>query len=333
MVCCLAVMSGTLLSAVHADEKQPAAPKPLEQLQRNLTAALGNRFEFVEGQLAEKSRDRYWLAKVRPKQEGEFVLRCEIKNQKPDAAGYDGRTITYHLVIGKAGFARVHNLSHYGTYVYPHACVGDILILPVPVFFADDIAHCRFEMPQDQSPEDENWFRIIKEIADAVQEMKKRTGNIEIRNGANDVLALVTGIAESHTSRSSKGPTIHTFDAVFDVVKPGKFNLETSLKWKDGENKQAPQKVSFGVIAKDQPLSVMIDQWEIRSYSGNFTSGGTGRVSVSIHPLRVGDWMILFCGEYRTFGGDRPARDQHPWVELVKRPLNAPAEPFKPIAK
>jgi WD40 repeat protein len=314
------------VTVTKADPKPPT-PEQLEQLKKKLVAALGDRFDFVEGRAALKRGERYWLATIRPRREGEFVLRYMVKYDKPDRWGTDGQAIVYHLVIGKAGAPRVYHLGWLETVSpYPHACVGDAVTLPVPLDHTDNFAGWKFEMPDRVPKREENWFRIIRDHADKEREIKKQPGDTEVRNGA-EVFDLVTGTVEMHTSRLSRGPTRYTFTSVFEVTKPGKFNIETALT---GKEQPEPPRFSFEVVAKDQPLSVLINRWDVGATAGEAMGGGSVYVTLSRHPLRVGDRLILFSGEYATTGAEPVT---HPRVEVAKKPFAPPPEPFRLMSK
>jgi WD40 repeat protein len=316
------------LKMTKADPKPPT-PEQLEQLKKKLVAALGDRFDFVEGRAALKRGDRYWLATIRPRREGEFVLRYVLKYDKPDRWGTDGQAVVYHLVIGKAGAPRVYHLGQFESWVgaYPHACVGDAVTLPVPLDHTDNFAEWTFEMPDRVPKREENWFRIIKDHADKSRAMEKQPGDIEVRNGADDVFDLVTGTVESLSSRRGGGPTRHAFVSAFDVAKSGKFTIETALT---GKKQPEPPRASFEVVAKEQPLSVLINRWDVGATAGEAMGGGSVYVTLNCHPLRVGDRLILFSGEYATTGAE-PVK--HPRVEVAKKPLDPSPEPFRLMSK
>src|SRR5262249_15225933 len=58
-------------------------PEQIQTLRRELVAALGTRFDFVDGVVAESTSDTgcFWLARIRAREPGEFVIRYTVKYQ------------------------------------------------------------------------------------------------------------------------------------------------------------------------------------------------------------------------------------------------------------
>jgi RNA polymerase sigma factor (sigma-70 family) len=310
----------------EAGEKLPAGQ--VEQLHQNLTAALGNRFEFVEGKIVRDRHDwRYWLATIRAKREGEFVLRCAMKYQNPPQAlppRYDGAHLTYHLVIGKAGARRVSNAGTINalTSAYPHACVGDALVIPVRIN-PSDTEH-RFELPQMPSEREKVMFPILKEVATSGEAAKAGNSKLKIDNQAKDVLELVAGSVRTG-GRDILGKEIqHLIQAWFNVSDSGKFNLDIRLQGKLGDKLSEPVQRALEIVAKDRPLTFTIQRWESREHAEKRSTTSTGTLPAGVQSLRVGDRLEMNCGGFKTAASVQPA--QVPEVEVVisKKPFVPP---------
>jgi len=281
-----------------------ACPKPdvLAKLEKDLAVALGNRFEFVDGVLAEMSTDGrcFWLARIRAREPGEFVIRYT-----------DGMTVTFRLVIGKAETSRVYQLAQSGySSVYPHACVGDTLVLPVRV----DPMHSSpsFSMPAERSALDRATFQTMREFG-GDQPFKRYQGDVEIHNGADDVLKLRKSAAGFSPNRSFT-ELHHHLVGWFDVRARGKFNLVVALNPDPRPDPQPNPELAVQVAPRGKPVETFIWKWD----SGE-------ELPIGEHRLRVGDRLILGTG-YRTVGTEVPAK--HPSVEVKKRPFAAAPSPF-----
>jgi RNA polymerase sigma factor (sigma-70 family) len=294
-------------------------PGQVEQLQKNLTAALGDRFEFVEGKIVRDRHDwRFWVATIRARRDGEFVLRCAIKYQNPPQGfppRYDGAHLTYHLVIGKAGARRVSNAGTISTLTsaYPHACVGDALVIPVRINPSD--AEHRFEMPQMPSEREKVMFPILKEVATSGEAVKAGNSKLKIDNQAKDVLELVAGMVGSGGRDILGKETQHGVQAWFDVKDSGKFNLDIRLQGNLGDKRSEPVQRALEVVPKDRPLTFPIQRWEMRQHSEKRSSTSTGTLASAVQPLRVGDRLLLLCGGFKTPASIQPG--QLPAVEVV----------------
>src|SRR5690349_814617 len=78
------VFAGALALVACGHDNPPKPPDRLEGLQRGLATSLGDKFGYVRGRVAVDSAGyHFWLASIRAKRDGEFVLRCQMNYRFP----------------------------------------------------------------------------------------------------------------------------------------------------------------------------------------------------------------------------------------------------------
>jgi hypothetical protein len=305
----------------------------LEKLEKGLTAAVGDRFAFVGAKVGwDRHGDRYWLATLRAREEGEFVLRCGVKYEFPPEVKKawkvkDGANWTYRIAVGKEGAPRVVEPGGYAA-AYPLACVRDQIVVPVRLSPCD--RDHRFELTRS-APGNDVVFRSLKEIADRGWAVKAGAEAFALRNGAADVLKLVSTRAASFRTRSGSA-THHNLSAVFEAVKGGRFGLELKLGF-PAAGGGLPGRISgpiawaFDAVPKGRPLTVTVPRWDAHEYRGKYNSHSSVGVPDEPVRLRVGDRLAPSCGGYATPGLAPVAK--HLPVEVRKRPAVVPEGPWR----
>src|SRR5262247_999195 len=90
----LVVAVVSLSLPADAAEELPVAPYPrfgvpVDDLKKDLTKALGDDFEFVDGEIGHVEQNwssmvgRFWFAKVRPKKAGDFAIMYTVRFEYP----------------------------------------------------------------------------------------------------------------------------------------------------------------------------------------------------------------------------------------------------------
>ena len=330
MIAALLLMSLTLAgpaSAVAAapDRKGRLSDERLSGLQRDLTAALGNAFEFVAGELtADKTDTPYWLATVRAQRAGSFVLRYTVRYRFPAGQeilppAYDGATFAFRLIIGQAGEPRDYQPGGptMRTYSQPYACVGDSLVLPIRLLPSDTEHH--FTMPAERSPMDDADLKSQREVAGSDWIIRRTTAAFAIHNLASNFVRVAASNSRSSINITGSA-TSCGFEALLEAAAPGRFTLRSRLPG----SATSGGGVACEVSPRDTPLTIPVDWWEIDQYSSrdNFHGLSNGEASPAIHRLRAGDRIILSCGDIILKRGETlPA---HPLFEICADAVTPP---------
>jgi hypothetical protein len=327
------LFAGALALVACGHTNPPRPPNRLEGLQRALATALGDKFEYVRGRVGlDPNGYHFWLASIRAKRDGEFVLRCQLTYQFPPTMTMphdDDATIKYHLVIAKAGTARVIAPGQYHSYIYPLACVGDTLVVPIPIE-PNEIDH-QFDFPDERLSEDEGEFGILKEIGGRYRAIKPTGGIIPLTNQASDILAPVSIELHSGDSRAKDGPISHGYSGVFDLVGAGKCSLEIGLEKPIPSSYSGPLTVAVDVAPKNGPLTVTVVSRYVqkyRMYQGRQVSSAQSEwIIPETLALRVGDRVSLSCGRLDSTRLHRPT--QYSSIIIKKKPIAVPEGSLK----
>jgi hypothetical protein len=324
------LLAALVASAVgRAAGQPPPAADRFEPLRKGLATAVGDRFEFLGGTVAEtEPGERFWLAKLRAREAGEFVLRYDVTLGEPRpkfGPDYDRAEFSVYLVIGKADTGRAYRVGRYETTAYPHACVGDTLTVPIRISLRD--TNHRFSMPRERSFADDVVLKSLREGMDREELLKHFHGDLEIDNQARARLKLLGAAVGSHADRSGREVT-HDLAACLDPQEPGRFNLTPTLDLKGPAQRPPPEARPFEIIARGDLLTALVTRWDVRESGAGGTSLRTQTIPAGVSRLRVGDRLVLWCGSYRTARADPP--DKPPRIDLILQPFAPKLEPFRP---
>lgn len=237
------------------------------QLGMRFTEAFGQDFDLVKSEFKTRSNERgggtFWLAYVQAKRAGHFYLQYRYKYSDPH---YSHVERELRFSVGPKACRR--GPPHAGT--YGRFCLGDTIILPVMIN--------RFT---------EHEFKLVKaEYAGDKEEPTFDDRYPESRDQGLNKADVANPVAESlrYVGRNShkmlhrnSGYTLELY-AVFEAVKPGRFNLVVSLSPQGRRSPNAPPPgVPIIVVARDTPMTMIAGSEEVRG----FTMGYDGREYVS----------------------------------------------------
>src|SRR5262249_38899516 len=131
--------------------------------------------------------------------------------------------------------------------------------------------------------------------------------------------------------------TRHNLSAVFEVTKQGKLNLQARLTTpsEDTDPNEAAKAGwaggpwSFELTAKGRPITAQVQHWDVREYREKSSTHGSKGVREAVTQLRVGDRVLLRCGEHVTTTTRAAAKVKQPAVELIQKAFASPGEPWR----
>jgi hypothetical protein len=207
--------------------------------------------------------------------------------------------------------------------LWPHANVGDTLVIPIHLD--------RYLSSHTFAKVDAKDWPVALYFGSPWQPqefiMKQASAEPVVRNDAGD---WVKFIASSH----SAGPDhagdnfIHDLTTYLEFKKAGEISLDGRLA--DADEKMNRVGTSFRVLPKNEPVTVVIGH---SNYTGFHTKGSAGwedRVPLGTLQARVGDFLIMDCGSYKTSVHESPAQVRM-GVVTVREFKNV--EPFVPEMK
>ena len=321
--------AGLVVAAGPPAVAPPPRPAPrVAELEAGLTAALGPDFDYLGGELGRTkasigswAAERFWYAKVRPTKAGQFAVAYEVgfdflfPPDDPRAGLWQWPTRAVYLVpiaVGEKG--RPRQITHgSGGQAYPHANVGDTLLIPVHIDW-QRVGHT-FRRVDPAGPEVSSFFSVYGE---PVHDRYLGTG-LDPPVVANRAADKVKLLAHAHSSVSNRPGThtAHHLSAYLEFVAPGEFALGGRL----ADEKAAGESVSFRVVAKDRPVTVVLEHVYYTEHRSGFRSSGASYVGGGTPEVRVGDRMLFGAGGYGTAGLGPPKKLRTGVVE--ERPFKA----------
>ncbi len=148
LVVCLLLF--VFLPSGTAQSRRPNVPSA-DSLRASFVATFGSDLELVEDELKKRpddnGRDVFWLAYVKPREPGYFVLRYRFK---PDDKRYSHVEHVISFTVAPRGCRR--GPPSFG--VYARFCMGDTIIVPI---FVSRSADHSFELTKQAPAADEDW--------------------------------------------------------------------------------------------------------------------------------------------------------------------------------
>lgn len=332
----LALLAATGIASAGPPAVAPM-PRPapnVAELEKGLRAALGPDFEFLGGELGRTKAaigsahaERFWYAKVRPTKAGKYALGYEVgfdflfapddprlkQWNRPERGVY-----IVPIAVGEKGAPRQITLGSGGP-AYPHANVGDSLVIPVHVD-RQQVNH-RFRSLDEKHPQVAAFFRVYGEPVHE-RYMEGAAAPSPVANKAADKVKLLAGMGVSIGNRPGTA-NHHSLRAYLKFTTPGEFALLGRL----ADAKEPGQGLSFRVVPKDRPVTVVQGHVYYGEHTGRFTTTMTNHVPGGTPEVRVGDRMMFGAGEYVT-GRDQPHDGYRPAV-VEERPFQ-PARAYMP---
>lgn len=312
-----------------------AAPHPTDAerhsggLERLLADALGERFAFV-GATFYADHSRLWLAEIRARRSGDFVLHCTYDEPSQGVAVTD----SYSLTVASAGTPREISFvgpSSHGLLVRPLAVIGDTLIVPIPM--PRDAIHHRFSLRGiGMAPEEPSRSRGLQ--GGWPPPLDRRPGDHEpaemVRYEGDHLIAVEVGVSWGLTTLAN-GPRRFEAGGVFEATAPGAFRLEIAPEGRPSMPDSRPLEIE--IVPREAPIAIAILEWESKERSIDaarpFTfSGHRERQALGVIRLRVGDRIGLRLARWSV--PDKSPPPPPPMVSVRELPLEGPADDRRP---
>lgn len=283
-------------------EPTPAQAAEAARLRVALAGALGEHFDITRERLTRRSNWHggalYWLAHLRARRAGEFQVAYKyryndrVRPQDPLYSFVERRTL---VRVGPRGCARRPRSNF--------VCVGDTVILPVVV--NDYTEHAFSFTRQPFAPGDPASAERLRDAEDGGLYREP------VANPAEKFLRYV-GSRARYSPHRSLGYTM-TFEATFEAVAPGSFNLAVgattpaSVPSTDIEFAAAGS-VPVVIVAPGTPVTVLSSGENVHGYTERFSSRSGENYQTTPLLLQPGDRITLKYSSYsrrgRSLGGE-----------------------------
>src|SRR6266850_5895324 len=284
VVCLLLLLAGISVGQTRKRKMVDAAV-----LRARLVAAFDQDFELLKDEFkARRGGGIYWLAHLKPKRAGRFYLRHTYKDPHENYSHTE-----QEIRVGVSPQSCRRGLPFAATYT--RICLGDTIIFPVDI---DDFTRHQFKLIRADYPNaDSTWKTFDDPRPEIGGPGFDRT---PIANPVDELLRY-EGSYSVESALAYPGYTLQWY-AVFEAMKPGRFNLEVTAA-------NASSTVAFStqpiiVVEPGAPVTVLAAWEELRFFSKGrhgqeWRAGSSGNSYVT-------DLMILQPGDrislpYHTF--------------------------------
>jgi hypothetical protein len=199
------------------------------------------------------------------------------------------------MKIGERDAPRiVHPCSTWDGSSYPHANVGDTLVIPVHV---DRPRRGHAFALVDKNERNVAAFFTVAGMWSHDRYIKRGADSPVVRNDAAERLDLLASWEHSVSSVSGRR-TSHSFGAYLEFKKPGEYNLAGRLA--DAEETTTDNGTPIRVLPKSQPVTVLLQHILYTDYPGKAKVMESGELPAGTIEARVGDRVELACRGYPT---------------------------------
>lgn len=273
-------------------EPTPAQAAEAARLRGALVGALGEDFDIPRERLTRRSNwhggGLYWLAHLRAKRPGGFSVKYKYRYKdhvKPHDPLYTFVEHQTFVSVGPRGCERRPRSNS--------VCVGDTVILPVVV---NDYTEHTFSIEaQPYAPGDGSTEKTLRNMEEAGLYREP------VPNPAENFLRYV-GRRAHYSPHRAPGYTM-TYEATFEAVRPGSFNLAVGTSVSPAGPPTAAGSVPVVIVEKGAPITVLSVKDDVHGYTERFSSrgGGTSYLTTPVL-LQVGERLTLKYSGYSRRG-------------------------------
>ena len=325
---------GLCASHVAAQPSKEAAkefrPTPAQQteaarLRGALQGAVGENFEVARDRLTRRSNwhggQLYWLAHLLAKRPGGFYVRYKYRYKdhvRPHDPLYTFVEHQTFVNVGPKGCERRPRSNS--------VCVGDTFILPVLV---NDYTEHVFTV------ESQPYTPAAPATAEALRGMDLAGLHREPVDNPAERFMKYLGSRAHYSPHRALGYTV-TYEATFEAVAPGSFNLSLGLNT-PGAGPPDPARLSLGnsvpvvVVGRGAPITVLSSKDDVHGYTERFSSrgGGTNYLTTPVI-LQTGERLTLQYHTYSVRG--RSARGENKESIEASVSLRLPSVSLSPFS-
>ena len=314
-------------------------PVAIDELKNGLMTALGDSFKYLSGEVGRaptrmggRSIERFWFAKVEAKRAGIFTVSYSVSYEFPVGVKKKGSLIlkqviyTIPITINERGMLRILTspISTWDASTWPVANVGDTLIVPISISidrqFLDPFRKGGYIFTATRKDDGTNKDKYRDE-----DYLKHISETPVIRNDATDQLHMLTSWGRSealHANIEYK----HELTAYLEFKQPGEFNLAARMA--DTDKNTAGDGVAIRVLKNDRPVTVSLNYAKYcEEYISKTISLGSIIIPSGTIEARVGDRVVLSCGQYKTLV--KEGQKAYQLGVIFTQPFKA-VEPYSP---
>ncbi|HEX8351971.1 MAG TPA: hypothetical protein VF611_03545 [Pyrinomonadaceae bacterium] len=275
------------------------------EMRRSLAGTVGYNFEIVRERLARRpgGGGLYWLAHLRAKRSGEFQFRYRYRYKDHVRPRDPLYTFVEHqslVRVGEQGCARRPR--------YNFVCVGDTVILPVLV---DDYTEHTFWLA----------FRPFRPADDSAERLRRDTEERGLYRDAvpNPAAGFLKYLgSRAHYMPFRSGGYTMEFEAAFEAVRPGSFNLGLGV----GAHARGAQSAAASdagsvpvvVVERGTPITILLSKEDVHGYTDRFASHSGNNYLTTPVILQTGERLTLRYHGFSARGGS-PAGENRAALE------------------
>ena len=325
------------------------SPKPMpgadmnfdrSTLREEFKKAVENDFDVVADAVATGPHGYgYWLVTVQPKRAGNLLIRHTAELQYPENFSFpkdDGIHREYRFTIGEKNQQRVHYVGGWDYRVYPLACLGDKIVIPIRIH--KTLIDHTFSTQSFEPNAAKTRARFDAELHDLDKALPRASGRFSLRNNTPDSLQLVK--TNGSSSMSCGGNFYgHILSAVFKVTREGKYSLRLKAMGANTDPPPkavdpgsmspgppaAPKPIPIVAVPNDAAVTVLANRCRVSKYRerGRVRSNSTDYFDIEACPARVGDLLVVQCLVYNTeVTAGAPDKLKHPTIVVDKVPFS-----------
>ncbi|HEX2206910.1 MAG TPA: hypothetical protein VHG93_04455 [Longimicrobium sp.] len=273
----------------------PAVAADTARMRRALAEAFGDDVEIARTELTQGLPERsgtFWLVYARPRRSGNYHLRYRYDYRdpvRPNDPLYTRVEHTSVIRVGERGCWRRREGRD--------VCLGDTIILPFVAGFTGHTFHVT-----RRALEENGTLPALPVRADTA-------GSGAVPNPLSAHLRYL-GSGSYEMLRRSGGGNVF-YNATFEAVAPGRFNLAVASREADED---APPVSSSGsvpviIVPRGEPVTVLLQNETVVGMNGNdgFSSHSGNQYLTTVLILQPGDRITL---DYGSRALPRPGRDR-----------------------
>ena len=283
----IASLSLSCVALGQNQQKRRASPDP-DKLRRDFIAAADGNLELVSDYLSNSPEVwgslRHWMVFAKPVRTGRYLVKYTFNY--PGGEDSHGER-SYEFRAAERGCRR----SELEYIPAGNLCLGDTIILPIRLEGLLDL-----KLSVDFTPESIAPKRNVQAWPHDPDQLRPLPGSVE--NPLADILKFLG--TQRHDALKRSGDISVIFSAVFQAVRPGRFNLtvhndrqpeaRTAQPTRDHDWEQA-----VIVVDLNTPVTFLAETEYTLDYSRRYPStvGNSNNYQIRTRIVQVGDYLVM----------------------------------------